>query len=52
MKNLHKLYNHYDIPWVNLIRKAYYERFVPHAISTKDHFDGVNALNYPIPIDH
>jgi hypothetical protein len=35
MKNLHKLYNHYDIPWVNLIRKSYYERSVPHAIRLK-----------------
>jgi hypothetical protein len=30
MKLLHKLYNHLDIPWVNLIWFKYYQTRVPH----------------------
>jgi hypothetical protein len=31
IKNLHKFYNHHDIPWVNLIWQAYYRNSnTPH----------------------
>ena len=37
MKNLHKFYNHYDIPWVNLIWQAYYNNTssTPHATTPR-----------------
>ena len=39
MKNLLKFYNHYDIPWVNLIFQAYYNNSnVPHATPNKGSF--------------
>jgi hypothetical protein len=39
MKNLHKFYNHVDIPWVNLIWHAYYcNRGTHQSIITKDYF--------------
>jgi hypothetical protein len=39
MKNLHKFYNHADIPWVNLVWHAYYDnRGTPQSISTKASF--------------
>jgi hypothetical protein len=39
MKNLHKFYNHADIPWVNLIWQAYYEnRGIPQTINPKASF--------------
>jgi hypothetical protein len=31
LKHLHKFYNNEDIPWVHLVRDAYYYQFVPHA---------------------
>jgi hypothetical protein len=32
MKNLYKFYNQYDIPWVNLIWRAYqYSNSTPHS---------------------
>jgi hypothetical protein len=39
MKNLHKFYNRADIPWVNLIWKAYYSnRGTPQTIKPKTSF--------------
>jgi hypothetical protein len=32
LKHLHKFYNHEDIPWVHLVRDAYYYQSVPHAV--------------------
>jgi hypothetical protein len=31
LKHLHKFYNNEDIPWVHLVRDAYYYQSVPHA---------------------
>jgi hypothetical protein len=37
--NLHKFYNHADIPWVNLVWHAYYDnRGTPQSINTKASF--------------
>jgi hypothetical protein len=33
LKQLHKFYNHQDIPWINLIWQRYYVSKVPHASS-------------------
>ena len=30
-KHLHKFYNKFDVPWVNLVWGAHYEESVPHA---------------------
>jgi hypothetical protein len=32
LKHLHKFYNNEDIPWVHLVRDAYYHQSVPHAV--------------------
>jgi hypothetical protein len=32
LKQLHKFYNNEDIPWVHLVRDAYYHQAVPHAV--------------------
>jgi hypothetical protein len=32
LKQLHKFYNNEDIPWVHLVRDAYYYHVVPHAV--------------------
>jgi hypothetical protein len=32
LKHLHKFYNNEDIPWVHLVRDAYYHHSVPHAV--------------------
>lgn len=31
LKQLHKFYNHTDLPWVDLIWKSYYTDSIPHA---------------------
>ena len=31
LKQLHKFYNHRDIPWVDLVWNTYYDGLVPHA---------------------
>jgi hypothetical protein len=37
--NIYKLYNHHDIPWVNLIWQAYYNDIgSPHGCQNKDSF--------------
>jgi hypothetical protein len=39
MKNLYKFYNHMDIPWVNLIWRAYYSNGeAPHAMNPQGSF--------------
>jgi hypothetical protein len=39
MKNIYKLYNHHDIPWVNLIWQAYYNyRNTPYGCQSKGSF--------------
>jgi hypothetical protein len=32
LKQLHKFYNNEDIPWVHLVRDAYYYHDIPHAV--------------------
>jgi hypothetical protein len=32
LKHLHKFYNNEDIPWIHLVRDAYYHQVVPHAV--------------------
>jgi hypothetical protein len=32
LKHLHKFYNNEDIPWIHLVRDAYYHQAVPHAV--------------------
>jgi hypothetical protein len=32
LKHLHKFYNNEDIPWIHLVRDAYYHQSVPHAV--------------------
>jgi hypothetical protein len=47
MKNLHKFYNHADIPWVKLIWHAYYDnRGTPQSISTKASFWWRDCLTF------
>jgi hypothetical protein len=38
LKNLHKYYNHLDIPWVNLIRDTYYDEDRPPGIKMEGSF--------------
>jgi hypothetical protein len=39
MKNMHKFYNHQDIPWVQLLKQAHYSNGqVPHAGKAKGSF--------------
>jgi hypothetical protein len=38
LKHLHKFYNNEDIPWVHLVRDAYYHQVVPHAIVLVGYF--------------
>jgi hypothetical protein len=41
MKNLHKFYNHVDIPWVKLIWHAYYDiEALPNPSAQKPIFGG------------
>ena len=34
LKYLHKFYNHFDLPWVELIWTTYYKNKIPHAMDT------------------
>jgi hypothetical protein len=34
LKHLHNFYNQTDLPWVKLIKNAYYYDEVPHAVTT------------------
>ena len=34
MKHLHNFYNNVDLPWVKLVRNAYYYNEVPHAVTS------------------
>jgi hypothetical protein len=47
MKNLHKFYNHADIPWVKLIWHAYYDnRDTSQSINTKASFWWKDCLTF------
>jgi hypothetical protein len=47
MKNIYKLYNHHDIPWVNLICQAYYNDIgSPHGCQNKGSYWWRDCMPY------
>ena len=46
MENLHNFYNHRDIPWVNLIWRAYYSETMHHMLS---HQEGLSSGKISLP---
>jgi hypothetical protein len=45
LKHLHKFYNHEDIPWVHLVRDAYYYQSIPHAVVLSGSFWWRNVIS-------
>jgi hypothetical protein len=45
LKHLHKFYNNEDIPWVHLVRDAYYHQDVPHAVVLASSFWWRSIIN-------
>ncbi|XP_073363092.1 uncharacterized protein [Aegilops tauschii subsp. strangulata] len=45
LKQLHKFYNHRDIPWVDLVWNTYYDGLVPHASGSCGSFWWKDVMN-------
>ena len=46
LKNLHKFYNRYPVPWVSLIWNTYYTAEPPHAVTPKGSFWWRDVLQF------